>query len=256
MSFHGEGVTFLNIDGTYVSQQQLLRMPHEWIDLTDVAHTNLYCEAESLRELETRIRQRTRRGLVFIGSGNYHYISYLLLKEIKQPFTLVLFDYHTDIGTEQETMISCGSWVSYALNNIPLLQKVIIIGPTLQQHPRFSSNITIFPNEYPLLSPKLLLSNIPSESVYISIDKDVLCRDEAVTNWEQGTMTLSSLLACLHQLLSYKRVVGVDVCGEYPQASIDVLHPVCREANRKNEHANLHIAETCLQHVASHPRFA
>jgi arginase family enzyme len=257
MSFLGEGVTFLNVDGTYVSQKQLLRMPHEWIDLTDVAHTNLYCEPDSLHELETRIRRRNRKGIVFIGSGNYHYISYLLIKEIKEPFTLVLFDYHTDIGTEQEAMISCGSWVSYALKDVPLLQKVVIVGPTLQQYPRFFSNITIFPNE--LLSPKLLLSNIPTESVYISIDKDVLCRDEVVTNWEQGTMKLSFLLECLDYILSHKKVVGVDVCGEYPRASVDIFHPICREANRKNEYANKRILETCLQkgtRFTHHPRLA
>ncbi|WP_027410745.1 arginase family protein [Anoxybacteroides tepidamans] len=251
MGFQGNGVTFLNMDGTYISQQRLVCLPHEWIDLTDVAHTNLYCEPNSLRELEMRIRKRTRQGLVFIGSGNYHYISYLLTKEIKKPFTLVLFDHHTDIGTGEETIISCGSWVSYVLK-LPQLQKVVIIGPTVRQYPHHSSRITVFPSS--LCSPKILLSHIPTEHVYISIDKDVLCLDDAVTNWDQGTMKLSFLLRCLQELLIYKNVIGVDVCGEYPQASIHSFHPVSKEANRKNERANMRIAELCLQAAASHPR--
>ncbi len=260
MSFQGEGVTFLNVDGTYVSQKQLLCMPHEWIDLTDVAHTNLYCEPDSLHELETRISSRTNKGVVFIGNGNYHYVSYLLLKEIKEPFTLLLFDHHTDMGNEQDSLISCGSWVSYALKNVPFLKKVVIIGPsTLQQDPLLSSNVTIFSDDYHSISPKLLLSNIPTDSVYISIDKDVLCRDDAVTNWDQGTMKLSFLLECLDYILSHKKVVGVDVCGEYPRASVDIFHPICREANRKNEYANKRILETCLQkgtRFTHHPRLA
>ncbi|MBB5324987.1 arginase family enzyme [Anoxybacillus tepidamans] len=253
MRFQRRGVTFLNIDGTYVSQRRLLRLPHEWIDLTDVEQTNLYCETHSLQEIERRLAHHSRKGIVFIGSGNYHYVSYLLMKHIIEPFTLVLFDHHTDLGAGQEAMISCGSWVSYAIT-IPFLKKVMIVGATVQQYPHLSSNITIFPSS--LRSPKLLLSHITTENVYISIDKDVLCRDDAVTNWDQGTMTLSFLLQCLKGLLAHKNVVGVDVCGEYPQASVDLFHPMSREANRKNEYANLCIAETCLRHAVHHPRLA
>jgi arginase family enzyme len=260
MSFRCEGVTFLNFDGTYFSQKQLLAFPHEWMDMTDVSHTNLYCQQSSLREIEKRINWRTNKGIVFIGSGNYHYVSYLLLKEMKEPFTLLLFDHHTDMGNEQDSLISCGSWVSYALKDVPFLEKVVMIGSSnLQQGPHLSSKVTIFSNDYHSISPKLLLSNIQTHSVYISIDKDVLCRDDAVTNWDQGTMKLSFLLECLDYILSHKKVVGVDVCGEYPRASVDVFHPICREANRKNEYANKRILETCLQkgtRFTHHPRLA
>jgi arginase family enzyme len=253
VSFQGNGVTFLNFDYTYASQKQLFRFPHEWIDFTDLAHTNLYCEPESLHEIERRIRLRKQKGAVFIGNGNYHYVSYLLIQEIKEPFTLVLFDHHTDVGTGDDPVISCGSWVSYALNH-PYLKKVIMIGPKpSQQHLRLSPNITVFSLDRYNISPSMLFSVISTHSVYISIDKDVLRRDDAVTNWDQGTMPLSFLLDCLRHLLLYKKVIGVDVCGEYPQASIDVFNPVCREANRKNEHANRLIIETCFHYASTHP---
>lgn len=122
MSFQGNGVTFLNFDHTYASQKQLFHFPHEWIDLTDLSHTNLYCEPASLREIERRIRLRKQKGAVFIGNGNYHYVSYLLIQEIKEPFTLVLFDHHTDVGAGDDPVISCGSWVSYALKH-PYLKR-------------------------------------------------------------------------------------------------------------------------------------
>jgi len=246
-----QGVTFLNIDGTYASQQHLLRLPHEWIDAADIPQTNLYCAPQALTEIEQRLLQRRFQGMTFIGSGNYHYVSYLLMKRITEPFTLVLFDNHTDIGTSEDGVISCGSWVSHALT-IPALDKVIIVGPS-ERSSSFPKNITIFPT---LLSPKLLFSHIQTEHVYISIDKDVLCREDAVTNWDQGTMLLSFLLRCLQALFAHKRVIGMDVCGEYPQAAVDLFHPLHREANRKNEYANLCIAETYLHYTLHHPRLA
>lgn len=256
MSFQGNGVTFFNFDNTYALQKQLFQFPHEWIDFTDLSHTNLYCEQESLREIERRIRLRKQRGVVLIGNGNYHYVSYLLIQEIKEPFTLVLFDHHTDVGTGDDPVISCGSWVSYALKHA-YLKKAVIIGPTSSpQHLRLSPNVTVFPRDHYDISPNMLFSMIPTHCVYISIDKDVLCRDDAVTNWDQGTMPLSFLLSCLRHLLLYKKVAGVDVCGEYPQASIDVFNPVCREANRKNEYANRRIVETCLHYTSMRPLLA
>ncbi|WP_044895027.1 arginase family protein [Bacillus alveayuensis] len=245
MAFYGEGVTFLNFDGTYFSQKQLFQFPHEWLDLTHISQTNLYCHPESLAQIKRRLNERKYKGITFIGSGNYHYVSYLLLQEINEPFTLVLFDHHTDLGNEKEPLISCGSWVSYALEHIPFLERVVMIGPTSTYNlPSYSTKITIFSNEH---SPKLILSNIQTDAVYISIDKDVLCRDDALTNWEQGTMRLETLLRYIKHLLYSKEVIGLDVCGEYPQTSVNWFDPLCREALRKNQYANRCLIETCLQ---------
>jgi arginase family enzyme len=257
MAFYGEGVTFLNFDGTYFSQKQLFHFPHEWLDFTDLSQTNLYCHPESLAEIQQRLNEHKNKGITLIGSGNYHYVSYLLLQEIDEPFTLVLFDHHTDLGNEEESLISCGCWVSYALEHIPFLERVVMIGPSSAQiHPRYSSKLTIFSNEH---SPKLILSNIQTNAVYISIDKDVLCRDDALTNWEQGTMRLADLLQYVKYILDSKKVIGLDICGEYPQASVNLFDPICREALLKNQYANRQIIETCLQsskRFVHRPRFA
>lgn len=48
---------------------------------------------------------------------------------------------------------------------------------------------------------------------YLSIDKDVMCRDSARTNWDQGDMTLQELKDLIIRI-SYKYVIiGADVCG-------------------------------------------
>lgn len=53
-----------------------------------------------------------------------------------------------------------------------------------------------------------------SEPVYISIDKDVLRTDDAVTNWSNGDMTLMELQAVLRIVYAHENVMGVDITGE------------------------------------------
>lgn len=42
-----------------------------------------------------------------------------------------------------------------------------------------------------------ILVAIPTRSVYVSIDKDVLNEADAITNWDQGNMKLGQLLDLL-----------------------------------------------------------
>ena len=53
------------------------------------------------------------------------------------------------------------------------------------------------------------------QPLYVSIDKDVLARGYASTNWDQGTMTLDTLKRVLESIKGI-RVLGVDICGELP----------------------------------------
>lgn len=57
--------------------------------------------------------------------------------------------------------------------------------------------------------------SLPATSVWITIDKDVLCPAEAITNWDQGEMRLDHIVAALKRLASSFRIVGIDVCGDY-----------------------------------------
>ncbi len=106
------GLTFLNFDDTYLLQNKLHSYSHEDIDFSHSEHANLYCETPSLKRIKRELYRRKQRGITFIGSGNYHYVSDLLLKEIDEPFSLILFDHHTDMNLKEEnehTLISCGS---------------------------------------------------------------------------------------------------------------------------------------------------
>ena len=49
---------------------------------------------------------------------------------------------------------------------------------------------------------------------YLSVDKDVLCPEEASTTWSQGEMTLEELCQFVKILLEKQDILGMDVCGE------------------------------------------
>uniref|UniRef100_UPI0022E22D81 arginase family protein n=2 Tax=Bacillaceae TaxID=186817 RepID=UPI0022E22D81 len=225
---------------------------HEDIDFTHLEHANLYCENTSLMHIKRALNRRKNKGITFIGSGNYHYVSHLLLEEINKPFTLILFDHHTDMnlqGANEQTLISCGSWVSFSLRNNDNLKKVIIIGPSsLTIHSNDCPYVEIFPIDISHeVSIHTILSHIHTETIYVSIDKDVLDPKVTITNWDQGHMKLSRLLQFIHSLIMNKSIYGIDICGELPVYPSQLFLPKYKNAIQKNEQANLQILKTIYE---------
>lgn len=78
-----------------------------------------------------------------------------------------------------------------------------------------------------------LVSRLPTEAVWVTIDKDVLRTQDAVTNWDQGQMPLETLVASLSSIATGRRIVGVDVCGEYsPPAFTDPVKRIAAWLDR------------------------
>ncbi len=105
-----------------------------------------------------------------------------------------------------------------------------------------------------------LLKRLPTKQVYISIDKDCLKKDNALTNWEEGYLSLEELLAMLKLIKDNLDIVGVDITGDYSKVSIKgkikgmfsrLDHPRRLDVNKlsesaitaTNESANLRIAQ-------------
>lgn len=239
-------VTVLNFDQTYTQQLHLFHCADERVELADITATNLFCAREALAEIRRRLSARIARGITYIGNGNYHYVTYEFLREIDQPFSLVLFDNHTDAKRSDNLLglLTCGSWVAEAAASLPHLQQVVMVGvhadPSLEC-PELRSKLILLPD---LNDPRQLLSALSVDDVYISIDKDVLDRSEAVTNWDQGTMRLKQLIAALHSLVLSKNVIGIDVCGELRVPPADAWRYA--DQIRLNERANLAILESVL----------
>ena len=60
-----------------------------------------------------------------------------------------------------------------------------------------------------------ILQRCESRKAYISIDKDCLRQDHALSNWEQGRFSLDELLRMLKVLQETMDIVGLDITGEY-----------------------------------------
>jgi len=66
---------------------------------------------------------------------------------------------------------------------------------------------------------ELLLSRIETADVYITLDKDVLASPDAVTNWDQGRLSLGDVIALIHAVAGRHTIVGADVVGDYSAPS-------------------------------------
>jgi len=246
------GVTVLNFDQGYVQQSFLKNETCRWVDLDTISGTNLYCESRALRQIAGKLQPCRGKNITFIGSGNYHYVTFLLLSQVRKPFTLILFDHHTDmLPSPEKSLISCGSWVLDSLEKVPWLENVLMIGVAenwIEQIPvSLRGRIAAF-SESQLHANRSsvipsVLDSIAADSVYISVDKDVLNPAEAATVWDQGSMKLHQVLEIVDAIAAKKEICGFDVCGEYPFTPAYRFQKQAREAVAKNDYANHVILE-------------
>ncbi|MFA6130448.1 MAG: hypothetical protein WC731_05665 [Candidatus Omnitrophota bacterium] len=60
-----------------------------------------------------------------------------------------------------------------------------------------------------------LIKRLPTQKVYISIDKDCLKSEFSLTNWEQGYLSLVQLLTMVRVIRENLDIIGLDVTGDY-----------------------------------------
>jgi hypothetical protein len=97
-----------------------------WIHCSDIHECDLYCSDAAATEIHRRIDPYGTRGIHFLDSGNYHYVTKIMTDRIDEPFSLILFDHHTDMQSPMiEGMISCGDWARSVLLDNPQLQQLI-----------------------------------------------------------------------------------------------------------------------------------
>lgn len=252
MTLLHDGITFLNFDGSYEQQKKLTAsIHHKWIDFSNLRGTSLYCSPRAFRIISSKLGLIPNKGLTFLGSGNYHYATLALMYEITRPFTLVLFDHHTDLNRGQiGSFLSCGSWVYHALTSVPLLKRVIMIGPNPLSArsfpPPIRRKVIIFP-ENGIPSEEQIDAVIPTETIQISIDKDILSPRFTKTNWDQGNLSMDELCQTVAVLLSKKEVEEIDVCGEWPTRPHEHFNQTAQQRLQLNERSNMKIAKMFLK---------
>lgn len=184
------------------------------------------------------------RNLFFLGSGDFHHLSYVLIDffQAREPLHVVVFDNHPD-NMIYPRGIHCGSWV-YQASLLPQVAAITVVGIAsadlrglnLLQHryrtlrtgkvsywclapvPAMAAvlgspgMLDIRPFRSTL--PEALLEEVQRTGlpVYLSLDKDVLSRQELCTTWDQGVMATEELLACLQALAPL--AIALDVTGD------------------------------------------
>lgn len=198
----------------------------------------------TMARLEGVIREEIKsRSIFLIGSGDFHHISYLLIKQIPQKdIQVVVFDNHTD-NMFFPAGIHCGSWV-YHTSRLPNVAGIAVFGIAsgdisgldLIQN-RFSV-IRSGKVKYYCLTPVSGLARLLGDTgiediriseedipgvlkrhlqdsdgpVYLSIDKDVLRKEVVATGWDQGLMTEAGLLESVAMIAP--SVIAADIAGD------------------------------------------
>lgn len=216
----------MNFSGVYREQRfyQNRQQPVFRIDCQDIEGTNCYCDQKAQAQLSERIKDFGPRGIHFLDSGNYHYLSLLWLEKCREPFELLMFDHHTDMQPPAfGDILSCGGWLQTALDTNPFLHHVWLAGPPVgeEETARQDSRVTRLSlkdmRDREGWGKRFACSGEGALPLYISVDKDVLRQEDARTNWNQGELELETLLCCLKEASDRRPLIGMDVCGENPE---------------------------------------
>lgn len=251
-------IQVLEFDRWYRKQEIFENAWSDWIDFTKLEGTNGYCDEEAVQIIMKQTApymtdpEKWQGGMpvTWIGNGNYHYAAYLLMGQLKKPFSLIVFDHHTDMQPSFfAELLSCGSWILHALESVSFLKEVVLLGvkeellEALSDNPdiRFSDreekslvenetavyqftyknkpvtavSESFFQKEqYDKIRLKEILEEQLSYPVYLSIDKDVLRREDCITNWDSGSMSITQMMEICGYILREYQMIGMDVCGE------------------------------------------
>jgi arginase family enzyme len=299
-SLSTRSMRILNFDSAITSQKCLLaKYSHppysaQIIDLLDYGPSvREWINKREALKLSKELNPADRNKITLYGSGDFHHVSALLIDKFGstgEDFCVVIFDFHPDLD-KTFPKFSCGSWVNLIAKK-DAVKKIVMLGPSsddLSFPHNLTFNFSYFKSKrielYPFYhKPSLTLSGrivwenlrgkdirrfmadlidrLPSKNVYISIDKDCLTRDYAVTNWEEGVAALDLLLDALKVLKDKANIIGMDITGDYSPIRVNSLfkrlctmldHP--RQSGRKmdaeevariNEETNLKILRLFL----------
>ena len=156
------------------------------LDFRELEGTCCYCSEEAAEAFSKAVSGP--EGIAWIDSGDYHYLSYFRARGTGREFELILLDNHSD-DFDLCGMLSCGNWVT-----------------ALQEQSGCKVSLIRKASDYEACQD----SPLP---VFISLDLDVLRKEEWLTNWDQGSMSMQELQSILASIQAKREVLGMDICG-------------------------------------------
>eukprot|EP00211_Chloroparvula_japonica_P006815 CAMPEP_0119121856 /NCGR_PEP_ID=MMETSP1310-20130426/2289_1 /TAXON_ID=464262 /ORGANISM="Genus nov. species nov., Strain RCC2339" /LENGTH=410 /DNA_ID=CAMNT_0007111437 /DNA_START=37 /DNA_END=1265 /DNA_ORIENTATION=+ len=261
----------LNLDGAMLRQSSLLEKYRAKVyDVSEVGpHVRMGCGYEHYKWLESRMTKsfgceidgKDRECLVtFYGSNDFHHVALALIRRIRQPVNMVLFDTHPDWLVNPFGQ-HCGSWYNLVMD-LPTVQQGFHFGACSGEFEDEvlmhvspwnhieSGKLRVFPTsnmlqagrwqnvETPTLRPPGCTRNLTIERarvllkpyrevlasfpLYITLDKDCMGRWYCLQNWNSGDLTLTEVCIIIEVLVEYAegRLLGIDVTGDW--SGVDV----------------------------------
>ncbi len=244
-----KGMTIFDFDRSLITQSVFMKRFSSQLSIRPMhvfqRSIRLWCSERNFRKVSNLMRLENIHQFTLLGSGDYHHLTIALLQQHKTPLTLVLFDNHPD-WMRPPHKYHCGSWI-YTAARMPQIERIVIVGlenGDLEGKKFLAGDVESYLKQKIVLLPyspvevqtqtqqpfvhlesKLkadlyagiqeILDAITTHNVYISIDKDCLRSQDAVTNWEQGTLPLATVLSCIQIIAKRCDIVGADTVGDY-----------------------------------------
>ena len=203
--------------------------------------------SSTARELEAfaaEVRGRVKAFTLF-GSGDFHHLSALWLRQVAESVTLIIFDNHPDWDLRPPRW-GCGTWINRALA-LPQVEAAAIWGCGnfeldwpghffVSRRALASGRLRVWPwterlapsgrRRFPGLTAadwraqfQTFAAGLAGRRLYVSVDLDCLTTAESATNWEQGLFTAADVGWALGELRARGEIVGGDLCGAYSAQS-------------------------------------
>lgn len=242
-----QAINILDFDGSITAQQELLAVFNSRIQISPLQKfqyaARLWTSPKKFSAICESAINHLSHGFTLLGSGDFHHFSLGLIARYRIPLTVVLFDNHPD-WIKPPHQYHCGTWV-YSLARLPHVARIIIVGLESGDingsefnkgdvESYLNKKIILLPyqaveisldSKSVILQSKLsqnletgiaeIMDYISTQQVYISVDKDCLRLEDAYTNWEQGTLPVSTVTSAIRAIKDKFDIVGADTVGDY-----------------------------------------
>eukprot|EP01121_Diplochlamys_sp_Union-15-3_P018559 TRINITY_DN6776_c0_g1_i1.p1 TRINITY_DN6776_c0_g1~~TRINITY_DN6776_c0_g1_i1.p1 ORF type:complete len:409 (-),score=51.71 TRINITY_DN6776_c0_g1_i1:132-1358(-) len=281
-------VRVINFDGALLLQKDIIDKYNPLIlDLTQHGPAvRLDCTFGQYKAFERELARLTKswkdtpkngRPLItFYGSNDFHHVSLALIRRIRTPINVVIFDNHPDYCQYYPLGLHCGCWFHHVAS-LPTVNKAFHLGGFSGEFEddmvmRWSTpwklmragklvmlpaqdifkggkwaqvkQDTLRPHWSKFVTEERLLKllepykqDFQNYPLYITLDKDVMKRQDSLQNWNSGVLVREEVLLIINVLikLSNGRLYAMDVTGDFSKVDVAGLY---RAYLHKTQHSD------------------